>query len=80
MKNILKFLSDKKRVDNGPITHTIYDDKPWTRSTHGYIPYGHYTISRNGGLSHYETEAYLASSMFVTSNAPLMNQSFGDEF
>ena len=26
-KNILKFLSDKKRVDNGPITHTIYDDK-----------------------------------------------------
>ena len=26
-KNILNFLSDKKRVDNGPITHTIYDDK-----------------------------------------------------
>ena len=69
----------KYPVANGTsFGHTLYDDKPWTRSTHGYIPYGHYTISRNGGLSHYETEIYLASSMFITSNAPLINQSFGD--
>ena len=45
----------KTRIRKYPVAngtsfgHTLYDDKPWTRSEYGYIPYGHYWLSRNGG-------------------------------
>ena len=60
--------------------HTIYDDKPWTRSTHGYIPYGIYNMSRNGGLAVYDVSIPNTIPRPINpniGNVPLKEHSFG---
>ena len=72
----------KYPVANGTsFGHTLYDDKPWTRSSHGYIPYGYYAMSRNGGLSLYDTTIPNSIPMQMignNANIPLQQNSFGN--
>tara|TARA_R110000851_G_scaffold275639_1_gene428306 strand:- start:5154 stop:7628 length:2475 start_codon:yes stop_codon:yes gene_type:complete len=61
--------------------HTLYDAKPWTRSTHGYLPYGQFTMSKNGGLSLYDLTIPNSFPRFKpksTNNVPLRENSYGD--
>ena len=60
--------------------HTLYDDKPWTRSTHGHIQYGIYNMSRNGGLALYDTSIPNSIPQPINpnlGNIPLQQNSFG---
>ena len=76
----------KTRIRKFPVAngtsfgHTLYDDKPWTRSNYGYIPYGNYAMSRNGGLALYDTSipnAIPSAKIKGRTNVPLQQNSWG---